>query len=109
MDSSGTTKMGLTDLSFLEISRGERRGALRLLSWDLESSLLGGLPLGMLCPKVTGLHWVVYSGTTWVSLLEAAQKDIRGLEVSTVSVKELEQGICFTIVRDYYSHTTQLQ
>ena len=56
MDSSGTTKMGLTDLSFLEISRGERRGALRLLSWDLESSLLGGLPLGMLCPKVTGLH-----------------------------------------------------
>lgn len=61
MDSSGTTKMELTDLSFLEIRRGERRGALRLLSWDLGSNLLGGLPLGRLCPNVTGLHWV---GTT---------------------------------------------
>lgn len=106
MDSSDITKMELTDLSSLEIRSGERVGALRLLSWDLESNLLGVLPLGMLCPKVTGLQWVVYSGTTWVSLLEAAQKDIRGLEVSTVSVKELEQGICFTIVKDYYSHTT---
>lgn len=66
---------------------------------------VGSLLSGRLCPKVTGLHWVVYSGTVWVSLWEIARKDIKGLEVSTVSVKELEQGICFAIIKDYYSHT----
>lgn len=42
MDSSGITEVELTDLSFLEVRSGEREGALRLLSWNLESELLGG-------------------------------------------------------------------
>lgn len=37
----------------------------------------------------------------WVSLLETTQEDIIGLEVSTVRVKELEPGICLTIIKDY--------
>lgn len=68
---------------------------------NLESELLGGPPFGQ--AESQG-HMVTLSSSpkeVWVSLLETTQEDIIGLEVSTVRVKELEPGICLTIIKDY--------
>lgn len=75
-----------------------KRGAQRC---NLDSELLGGLPFGQ---AGSWGHMGLLSSSpeeVWVSLLETTQEDIIGLEVSTVRLKELEQEICFTIIKDY--------
>lgn len=67
MDASGITEVELTHLSFLEVRSGEREGAFRLLSWNLESELLWS-PFGQVVPQG---HRTTLSCLLWDNLSES--------------------------------------
>ena len=56
MDSTGTAKVNTDPFNALDVGRWLESGSTENRPCNLESRLLGGLPLGRLCSKVTGLH-----------------------------------------------------